>query len=94
MGTGESHSVREFVESAFECAGLDWKAHVEIDPHYFRPSEVDFLQADATKARRVLGWEPTVDFRELVRMMVDADDQEIGRRVAAGLERAVAKAHA
>ncbi len=94
VGTGESHSVREFVEAAFEFAGLDWKAHVEIDPHYFRPTEVDFLQADAAKAKRVLGWEPTVNFRDLVRMMVDADDQEIGLRVAAGLERAVAKAHA
>lgn len=86
VGTGEAHSVREFVELAFEYAELDWKQYVEIDPHYFRPAEVDFLLADSRKARRVFGWEPTVTFRELVRMMVDADMKDIGRRIQGGLE--------
>ncbi len=86
VGTGEAHFVREFVELAFELAGLDWKQHVEIDPHYFRPAEADFLLADAGKARRVLGWEPAVTFGELVRIMVEADMNDIARRVAGGLE--------
>src|SRR4029077_15399803 len=73
VGTGESHPVREFVEVAFAYAGLDWKEHVEVDPRYFRPAEVDNLRADASKARRVLGWEPTVTFKELVQIMVEAD---------------------
>lgn len=86
IGTGESHSVREFVELAFAHANLDWREHVEIDRQYFRPAEVDFLLADAGKARCVLGWEPTVTFRELVRIMVDADLKDTERRVAGGLE--------
>ena len=73
LATGETHSVREFVELAFGYAGLDWKNHVEIDPRYFRPAEVDLLLGDATKARTKLGWKPKVGFSELVRMMVDAD---------------------
>jgi GDPmannose 4,6-dehydratase len=73
IATGETHSVREFLELAFEHAGLDWQPHVEIDPRYFRPSEVDELQGDASKAKEKLGWEPTVGFQELVRIMVDAD---------------------
>jgi GDPmannose 4,6-dehydratase len=90
LGTGEAHSVREFVELAFGYAGLDWKQFVAIDPHYFRPAEVDFLLADARKARRVLGWEPTVTFRDLVRTMVEADLKDIERRSLLGLdERAV-----
>jgi GDPmannose 4,6-dehydratase len=87
VGTGEAHSVREFVELAFERAGLDWKKYVEIDPRYFRPAEVDFLLADASKARRVLGWEPTVRFHELVRIMVDADLRNVERQIAGGVER-------
>jgi len=78
LGTGEAHSVRELVEEAFGYAGLDWHAHVEIDSGYFRPTEVDFLQADPSKARRVLGWSPKVTFPELVRIMVDADMQSAG----------------
>jgi len=78
LGTGESHSVRELVEEAFGYAGLDWHAHVEIDSGYFRPTEVDFLQADASKAHKLLGWSPKVTFRELVRIMVDADMQSAG----------------
>jgi len=86
VGTGESHSVREFVELAFEHAGLDWRPHVEIDPHYFRPAEVDYLMADPAKARRTLLWEPTVTFRDLIRIMVDADLKDIERRIRGGLE--------
>jgi GDPmannose 4,6-dehydratase len=73
VATGETHSVREFCEEAFGCAGLDWKEHVTVDPKYFRPAEVDFLLGDAGKARKALGWEPRVNFKQLVRMMVDAD---------------------
>ena len=73
VATGETRSVREFVEAAFAHAGLDWKKHVEIDPRYFRPAEVDSLVGDASKARAKLGWAPTVSFAELVKMMVDAD---------------------
>jgi GDPmannose 4,6-dehydratase len=73
IATGETHSVREFLEHAFTHAGLDWEAHVEIDPRYFRPSEVDVLLGDASKARERLGWAPKVGFEELVTLMVDAD---------------------
>jgi GDPmannose 4,6-dehydratase len=73
VATGETHSVREFLEEAFSYAGLDWKEFVVVDPKYFRPAEVDFLQGDPTKARTVLGWKPRVSFKELVRLMVDAD---------------------
>jgi GDPmannose 4,6-dehydratase len=78
IGTGEAHSVREFVEAAFAYVGLDWQAYVEVDPRYFRPTEVDFLYADASKARRKLGWEPRVSFHELVAIMVDADMEAVG----------------
>ncbi len=73
IATGENHSVREFVELAFGHAGLEWQRYVKLDPRYLRPAEVDHLRGNAEKARRVLGWEPTVTFPELVRMMVDAD---------------------
>jgi GDPmannose 4,6-dehydratase len=73
VATGESHSVREFVEAAFEYAGLDWQKHVHLDPRYYRPTEVDHLCGDASIARQRLGWTPRVGFSELVRMMVDAD---------------------
>jgi GDPmannose 4,6-dehydratase len=73
IATGETHSVREFVEHAFTYLDLDWKEYVEIDPWYYRPTEVDYLQGDASKARRELGWEPKVGFEELVRLMVDHD---------------------
>jgi len=78
VGTGESHSVKEFLEEAFAYAGLDWKEHVKIDPRYLRPTEVESLVADAAKAQKLLGWEPKVTFRELVRIMVDADMEEAG----------------
>jgi GDPmannose 4,6-dehydratase len=73
VATEETHSVREFLDEVFGILGLDWKKHVEIDPRYFRPSEVDLLLGDASKARRVLGWEPTVTFKELARLMTTAD---------------------
>lgn len=80
IGTGEMHTVREFVEVAFAHVGLDWNQYVEIDPRYFRPAEVDALQADPSKARRALGWEARVTFAELVRIMVDAELQDLRRR--------------
>ena len=73
VATGELHSVREFLEEAFGYLGLDWREHVETDPRQLRPSEVDAVVGDSSKARRVLGWRPRVAFKELVRMMVDAD---------------------
>ena len=73
IGTGETHSVQELCEAAFSHAGLDWREHVVQDPRFMRPAEVDLLQADPTRAREALGWTPTVGFRKLVGMMVDAD---------------------
>ncbi len=73
IGTGETHSVREFLDEAFRYAGLDFNEYVEIDTKYFRPTEVDCLLADAGKAKRDLGWEPRVSFKELVKIMVDFD---------------------
>jgi GDPmannose 4,6-dehydratase len=73
IGTGETHSVEEFVEIAFAHADLDWRDHVVIDPRFYRPAEVDVLQADASKARQRLGWEPEVQFEEMVRQMVEHD---------------------
>jgi GDPmannose 4,6-dehydratase len=73
IATGETHSVREFIERAFGYLDLDWQRHVEIDPRYFRPAEVDLLLGDAGKARRELGWEPKVTFDQLVKLMVDHD---------------------
>ena len=73
LATGETHTVEEFLEEAFTYAGLNWRDYVTIDPRYFRPAEVDLLIGDYSKAREQLGWEPTVRFQELVRMMVDGD---------------------
>jgi len=73
VATGESHTVREFAELAFGRVGLDWEQYVEIDPHYYRASEVDYLLGDPSKARRVLDWEPETRFPDLVRVMVDED---------------------
>ncbi len=73
IATGETHSVKEFVQEVFSYLDMDWEEYVQIDPWYYRPSEVDFLQGDSTKARRELGWEPKVGFHELVRLMVDHD---------------------
>jgi GDPmannose 4,6-dehydratase len=73
VATNESHSVREFVAEVFDYLDLDWQKYVEIDQRYLRPSEVDYLQGDASKAKKVLKWEPKVTFKELARMMTDAD---------------------
>ena len=73
IGTGESHTVREFLEEAFGYVGLDYQDYVRIDDIYYRPNEVDYLLSDPTKAKNLLGWEPRVRFHELVRIMVDAD---------------------
>jgi GDPmannose 4,6-dehydratase len=92
VATGQCHSVREFLEEVFGYLGLDWQQHVEMDDRYLRPSEVDLLQGDASKARRVLKWRPKVGFKELARMMTDADlriaEQE--KAIEAHKERVVA----
>jgi GDPmannose 4,6-dehydratase len=77
LATGETHSVQEFLDEAFGCADLDWRDYVKIDERYFRPAEVDLLIGDYSKAKTKLGWEPTVRFAELVRMMVDADRERV-----------------
>jgi GDPmannose 4,6-dehydratase len=79
VGTGETHTVRELVEIAFSHAGLDWREFVRTDERFMRPAEVDTLRADPTRARRELGWQPTVDFASLVKMMVDADLERLTR---------------
>lgn len=73
IATGVSHTVRELVEAAFGCAGLDWRKHVAIDPRYHRPTEVDHLRGDASKARTELGWEPRIKFEQLIEIMVESD---------------------
>ena len=73
VATGQAHSVREFLDEVFGILELDWQKHVEIDPRYFRPSEVDLLLGDAAKARRVLGWKPKVTFKQLAKLMTEAD---------------------
>ena len=87
LATNETHSVREFIETAFAHAGLDWEAHVEIDPKYFRPSEVDVLLGDYSKAKEKLGWEPTVTFEGLVQMMVDSDVQAVEDELSGKVKR-------
>ena len=77
VATGETYSVRELLQESFSHLGLEWEKHVEIDPRYYRPAEVDLLIGDPTKARTVLGWAPKVRFKELVRMMVDADLEKL-----------------
>jgi GDPmannose 4,6-dehydratase len=73
VATGQTHSVREFLDEVFGCLDLDWNEYVEIDPRYFRPTEVDFLLGDSSKAQKELSWEPKITFKELARMMTDAD---------------------
>src|SRR3954453_10556870 len=87
LATGETHSVREFLELGFAHVGLDWEEHVEIDPRYFRPSEVDVLLGDASKARDELGWVSAVKFEELARMMVDADVAAVDDQLAGKVTR-------
>jgi GDPmannose 4,6-dehydratase len=83
IGTGEMHTVREFCELAFDAAGMDWREFVEVDQRYFRPAEVDVLLADPSLAHEVLGWEPSVTFAELVRIMVAADLADVNRQTSA-----------
>jgi GDPmannose 4,6-dehydratase len=78
IGTGETHTIQEFLEEAFGYVNLDWRDYVKIDPKYYRPTEVDVLLADASKAKTELGWEPRVMFKDLARIMVDADLELIG----------------
>ncbi|HVA41420.1 MAG TPA: GDP-mannose 4,6-dehydratase, partial [Candidatus Binataceae bacterium] len=73
VATGETHSVQDFLERVFDLLKLDWRKHVQTDPRYLRPAEVDLLQGDSSKARRLLGWQPRVNFEQLVEMMVEAD---------------------
>jgi len=82
IATGETHTVREFVEAAFEAANLDWKKYVKHDPRYERPAEVDLLIGDSAKAKNILGWEPKVRFKDLVRITVDADMELLSRETA------------
>ncbi len=77
VGTGVAPTIREFVQEAFDYAGLDWEQYVEIDPRYFRPTEVDYLQADSAKARKMLDWAPKITYKQLARIMVDADMEAI-----------------
>ncbi len=86
IATGETHSVREFLEEAFTCAGLNWEDYVRIDPRYFRPAEVDLLIGDASKAKAKLGWEPRVHFRELVKIMVQADIDMLQKQLSGRVE--------
>jgi GDPmannose 4,6-dehydratase len=82
VATGETHSVQEFLETAFGCAQLDWKEYVKIDPRYYRPAEVDLLIGDAAKAKKLLGWQPKTTFAELVRIMVEADDDLLAQQLS------------
>jgi GDPmannose 4,6-dehydratase len=79
IATGETHSVQDFVEEAFSYAGLDWKKYVKVDPRYYRPTEVDALIGDASKAKKILGWKPRTNFKELIRLMVDADVELVNK---------------
>ncbi|MFC2043822.1 GDP-mannose 4,6-dehydratase [Chloroflexota bacterium] len=78
VGTGETHSVEEFITESFEYAGLDPKEHIKIDQRYFRPTDVETLTADSTKIREKLGWSPKISFKSLVKIMVDADMEAVG----------------
>ena len=92
VATGESHSVREFLDEAAVCLNLDWQKHVEIDPKYFRPTEVDYLLGDSSKVQSALGWKPKTSFKQLVSMMVTADLRlaHEEKLVATGREMAIA----
>ena len=77
IATGKAYSVRDFLQESFSCLDLDWRRYVNVDPRYLRPTEVEFLKGDSSKARKRLGWEPRVKFKELVRIMIDADIQNL-----------------
>ncbi|MBS3751428.1 MAG: GDP-mannose 4,6-dehydratase, partial [Anaerolineales bacterium] len=78
IGTGEAHTVRDFVDEAFGYVDLDYRDYVKIDPRYFRPTEVDYLEADIGKAKKIIGWDPKVKYHDLVRIMMDADLELVG----------------
>jgi GDPmannose 4,6-dehydratase len=82
IATNETHSVKEFLEVAFQHVGLDWQKYVEIDPKYFRPAEVDLLIGDASKAKKKLGWAPRTKFEELAKLMVDEDVRRLKDHLA------------
>ena len=84
IATGEAHSVRELVETAFNIVGLEWEKYVVVDPKFFRPAEVYELRGDANKAKAVLGWEPKITFRQLIEKMVDADLKRLNAGGTAG----------
>jgi GDPmannose 4,6-dehydratase len=88
IATGESHSVRDVLDVAFGALDLDWKPYVQVDPRYFRPTEVDHLRGDASKARSKLGWKPRVSFSELITMMVRADEEDVRSSLAGRAPRA------
>jgi len=91
VATGEAHSVRELCERAFGHVGLDYRQHVEIDPRYFRPTEVDALLGDPSKAKRALGWSPRTSFPELVTLMMEADVKLAERERLAGAGPAISR---
>src|SRR5689334_7757235 len=91
IGTGESHSERELCELAFGQVALDYREFVELDPRYLRPTEVDFLLADASKAAKKLGWKPRTTFKELIRIMMEADVELADRERRAGAGPAVSR---
>jgi GDPmannose 4,6-dehydratase len=94
LATGETHSVGEFAERAFAHVGLDWRSYVEVDPQYCRPADIDRLQGDASKARDRLGWAPRIKFRDLVKIMVEADVQLLEDELTGQAERRVSSHHA
>lgn len=87
IATNETHTVREFVQAAFDHVGLDWEKYVEIDPRYFRPAEVDLLIGDPSKAKKVLNWQPKTTFNDLVKIMVDADVEVLEKRLKGEVEK-------
>lgn len=91
IGTGESHSVKEFVQATFDYVGLNWKKYTEIDPRYFRPTEVESLIADTKKARNKLDWKPRISFEDLAKIMVDADMRNRGLRPIGEGDKIIAK---
>jgi GDPmannose 4,6-dehydratase len=93
LGTGETHAVKEFVQAAFSYVGLDWQEHVDIDPRYFRPTEVELLLADAREARKRLHWEPRVSFSDLVKIMMDVDLETAGLKAPGEGKRILREGH-
>jgi GDPmannose 4,6-dehydratase len=93
IATGETHSVREFCEEAFNVVGLDWQKYIELDKRYLRPAEVDILIGDSTKARKQLGWEPKVRFKQLVKIMVEADVKALQDKLAGKVAAVEAERH-